>query len=231
MVETSDTSGESPVVIKKYANRRLYNTASSSYVTLDHLAQMVKDGQEFVVHDAKTGEDITRQVLTQIIVEEETKGQTMLPISFLRQLIRLYDDGMQGFVPRCLEFTMENFVRNQEQICAQMETSLGKVPSFPGMEEMARQNMALFEQALSMFTPGAGRPNSGAGNGSGATGAGAGAATATPQDDNSVPDKQADSSEEQGDEISGLRAKLAEMQDELEALARRGEPDNRQKDN
>ena len=108
--------GDAPITIKKYANRRLYNTAKSSYVTLEHLAQMVRDGQDFVVYDAKTGEDITRSVLTQIIFEEEAKGQNMLPISFLRQLIRLYGDSLQGVVPGYLEASMEAFGRNQEQL-------------------------------------------------------------------------------------------------------------------
>ena len=106
-----------PVVIKKYANRRLYNTATSAYVTLDHLSQMVKDKTDFVVYDAKTGEDITRSVLTQIIFEEESKGgQTLLPIPFLRQLISFYGDSLQGVVPQYLEMSMSQFARNQEQM-------------------------------------------------------------------------------------------------------------------
>ena len=107
-------SNDSPVVIKKYANRRLYNTQTSSYVTLDHLAQMVKEGTEFEVHDARTGEDITRSVLTQIIFEEEAKGQNLLPIRFLRQLIRFYGDSLQAFVPGYLDMSMESFTKNQE---------------------------------------------------------------------------------------------------------------------
>ena len=118
-----------PVVIKKYANRRLYNTASSAYVTLDHLAQMVKDKTDFVVYDAKTGEDITRPVLTQIIVEEESKGgQTLLPIPFLRQLISFYGDSLQGIVPQYLEMSMTQFARNQEQIRHYMQNAFGFNP-------------------------------------------------------------------------------------------------------
>src|SRR5215831_10751166 len=114
-----------PITIKKYANRRLYNTATSSYVTLDHLCQMVKNGVEFVVYDAKTGEDITRSVLTQIIVEEEAKGQNLLPINFLRQLISLYGDNLQFLVPRYLDQSMELFARNQEQMRTYMKESFG----------------------------------------------------------------------------------------------------------
>src|SRR5437764_4741688 len=113
---SGETGGAKPVVVKKYANRRLYNTASSSYVTLDDLAKMIKEGGDFVVYDAKTGEDLTRSVMTQIIVEQEQKGgQNMLPISFLRQLIGLYSDSMQFLVPGYLEQAMMTFARNQEQ--------------------------------------------------------------------------------------------------------------------
>ena len=118
-------SGDEPVTIKKYANRRLYNTAASSYVTLDNLAQMVKEGVDFVVYDAKTGDDITRSVLTQIIVEEEAKGDSLLPIGFLRQLIGYYGDSLGGVVPRYLELSMESFARNREQMRDQIEASMG----------------------------------------------------------------------------------------------------------
>ena len=117
-----------PVVIKKYANRRLYNTATSAYVTLDHLSQMVKDKTDFVVYDAKTGEDITRSVLTQIIVEEESKGQTLLPIPFLRQLISFYGDSLQGVVPQYLEMSMAQFARNQEQMRKYLQNAFGFNP-------------------------------------------------------------------------------------------------------
>jgi len=150
-----------PITIKKYANRRLYNTATSSYVTLENLAQMVKDGTEFVVYDAKTGEDITRSVLTQIIVEEEGKGQNMLPIGFLRQLISLYGDNLQFMVPRYLESSMEAFARNQDQMRQYFKDVSGVFP-FGAFEEMGKQNMALFERAMQMFTPfaaGKGKPD------------------------------------------------------------------------
>lgn len=150
--------GATPVTIKKYANRRLYNTATSSYVTLDHLCQMVKDGTEFVVYDAKTGEDITRSVLTQIIVEEEAKGENLLPIGFLRQLIGFYGDSMQKFLlPQYLDFMMKSFEKNQTEMQRYMNETFGSVFPFGKMEEMGRQNMALFEQAMKMFT-GAGDP-------------------------------------------------------------------------
>src|ERR1700739_1427036 len=139
----TDTSGAEtpPIVIKKYANRRLYNTATSSYVTLDDLSAMVKEGGEFVVYDAKTGEDITRSVLTQIIVEEESKGQTLLPISFLRQLISFYGDSLQGVVPQYLEMSMTQFARNQEQMRRYMQNAFGFNP-FQQFESMGKQNMA-----------------------------------------------------------------------------------------
>ena len=114
------SKGEGPVIIKKYANRRLYNTQTSSYVTLDHLCEMVKEGVEFEVRDARSGDDITRSVLTQIIFEEETKGQNLLPINFLRQLIRMYGDSMQAFVPSYLQFSMENLTREHERLREQM---------------------------------------------------------------------------------------------------------------
>ena len=142
-----------PITIKKYANRRLYNTATSSYVTLDHLCQMVQDGVDFVVYDAKSGDDITRTVLTQIIVEEEAKGQNLLPINFLRQLISFYGDSMQWMVPSYLEQMMEAFSKNQDQMRKSMQESFGGMFPFSNMEEMSKQNMAVFESAMRMFSP------------------------------------------------------------------------------
>ncbi len=149
--QTSDE--EAPITIKKYANRRLYNTATSSYVTLDHLSQMVKDGTNFVVYDAKSGEDITRSVLTHIIVEEESKGQNLLPINFLRHLISFYGDSLQSLVPRYLDHSMGSFARNQEQMRHYMRDALDGLMPFQQFEEMGKQNMALFENAMKMFTP------------------------------------------------------------------------------
>jgi polyhydroxyalkanoate synthesis repressor PhaR len=146
----------SPIVVKKYANRRLYDTHSSSYITLDNLADMVRQGIDFVVYDAKTGEDITRGVLTQIIVEQEGKGSNLLPTSFLRQLIGFYGGQMQGLVPKYLEQAMTLFAQQQEQLRAAMQKSMGSMGTlfpFGNMEEVGRQNMALLERAFSMFSP------------------------------------------------------------------------------
>ncbi|AHE51782.1 polyhydroxyalkanoate synthesis repressor PhaR [Sphingomonas sanxanigenens] len=143
-------SGESDVVIiKKYANRRLYNTETSSYITLDHLAAMTREGREFKVVDAKNDEDITHNVLTQIIMEEESRGQNMLPVSFLRQLISMYGDSMQAMVPQYLEASMEAFRRNQEQFRSAMEGAFGGGP----FADLAKRNMAMFEAATSAFSP------------------------------------------------------------------------------
>jgi polyhydroxyalkanoate synthesis repressor PhaR len=149
------TAKDEPITIKKYANRRLYNTATSSYVTLDHLCDMVKDNVEFVVYDAKTGDDITRSVLTQIIFEEENKGQSMMPIRFLRQLIRFYGDSLQSFVPSYLEVSMETFSRNQEEMRKRITDVWGGASSqaLKDWEGQARHNMQLFQQAFRMFTP------------------------------------------------------------------------------
>ena len=187
------------IIIKKYANRRLYNTATSSYVTLEHLAQMVRDGQEFVVHDAKTGENITHQVLTQIIVEEEAKGETMLPIGFLRELIRLYGDSLQAFVPRYLEYSMENFTRNQSQIREQLQRAFGGMFPFGEMERLSRQNYQMFQQAMSMFSPFA-KPGAGGQNGPAGT-----------------------SGRDEAEDITTLKERLNQMQAELDRLARRSE--------
>ncbi len=153
-------SGEERVVIKKYANRRLYNTRSSSYVTLEHLSEMVKQGVDFQVFDAKTNEEITRSVLTQIIFEEEGRGQNLLPIQFLRQLIRFYGDSMQALVPSYLEMSLDSFTQQQERMRKQFSTTLGGAPALmagaPGMkyfEDQIHQNMQLFDRAMKMFSP------------------------------------------------------------------------------
>ena len=135
-------AGESPVVIKKYANRRLYNTESSSYITLDHLATMTRQGRDFQVFDARSGEDITRSVLTQIVMEEEAGGQTMLPVPFLRQIISMYGDSMQGMVPHYLEASMAAFTENQNKI---------RDAALKPFEQIAKQNLALFQAATTML--------------------------------------------------------------------------------
>src|SRR5712675_3032359 len=144
---------DQPVTIKKYANRRLYNTGTSTYVTLEDLASMVKAGEDFIVHDAKTGEDITRQVLAQIIFEQENKeGQSLLPIAFLRQLIRFYGDSMQMLVPRYLEVSIESLTREQEKFRHQLSHAFGAGPFAP-LEDQVRRNMEMFERAFAMFMP------------------------------------------------------------------------------
>ena len=144
---------EEPVTIKKYANRRLYNTGTSTYVTLEDLAVMVKAGEDFVVYDAKSGEDITRSVLAQIIFEQENKeGQSLLPINFLRQLIRFYGDSMQMLVPRYLEVSIDQLTREQEKFRQQMTQAFGGGP-FGALEEQVRRNMEIFERAFGLFAP------------------------------------------------------------------------------
>lgn len=150
--DPSGAAAKPPVVVKKYANRRLYNTESSSYITLDSLAEMVRGGRDFVVYDAKTGEDITRSVLTQIIVEEEAKGRALLPTGFLRQLIGYYGDSMQNLVPKYLEDALTSFASQQDQMRKAVEQTMGTFFPF-GMEEVGRQNMAMMERAMSLFTP------------------------------------------------------------------------------
>ena len=150
--KTADKPAQ-PVEIKKYANRRLYNTGTSAYVTLEDLAGMVKNGEDFIVHDAKSGEDITRSVLTQIIFEQENKqGQNLLPIAFLRQLIRFYGDSMQMLVPRYLEVSIDSLTREQEKFRQQMAQAFG-VGAFTSLDEQVRRNMEMFERAFAMFTP------------------------------------------------------------------------------
>jgi len=151
--ESDMAKSETPVTIKKYANRRLYNTGTSSYVTLEDLAKMVKAGEDFVVYDAKTGEDITRSVLAQIIFEQENKeGQALLPITFLRQLIRFYGDSMQMLVPRYLEQSMQSFTGQQEKFREQMAQAFGGA-GFGPLEDQVRRNMEMFEKTFAMFAP------------------------------------------------------------------------------
>ncbi len=148
----ADTPQRPRVVVKKYANRRLYNTESSSYITLENLAGMIRIGRDFVVYDAKSGEDITRGVLTQIIMEEESKGRAMLPTAFLRQIISFYGDSLQQFVPSYLEQAMSSFALQQEQMRSAVQQTVGTF--FPvNMQEVGRQNMAMMERAMNLFAP------------------------------------------------------------------------------
>ncbi|WP_374371971.1 polyhydroxyalkanoate synthesis repressor PhaR [Dongia sp.] len=201
--QTKTGEKPAPVRIKKYANRRLYNTATSSYVTLDYLAQMVREGLDFTVEDAKTGEDITRSVLTQIIVEEESKGQNMLPINFLRQLISLYGDNLQFLVPGYLEKSMESFGANQDQIRQYMKDNFGAVFPLDRMEEMSKQNMAFFQQAMSMWNPfklaGGTGPNG------------------------PLPPDPKGEGAKGGDELSDLKSQMQALQRQLEQLTKAGQ--------
>lgn len=199
-----------PVVIKKYANRRLYNTATSAYVTLDHLSQMVKDKTDFVVYDAKTGDEITRSVLTQIIFEEESKGgQTLLPIPFLRQLISFYGDSLQGVVPQYLEMSMTQFARNQDQMRRYMQNAFGFNP-FQQFESMGKQNMAMFENAMRMFNPFGTAPGGQPGG------------QASPTAANGHEPPKAETSAPSGEAaIDDLKRKLDELQSQLAELGKK----------
>jgi polyhydroxyalkanoate synthesis repressor PhaR len=188
---------DTPTTIKKYANRRLYNTGTSTYVTLEDLAAMVKEGEDFLVYDAKTGDDITRSVLAQIIFEQENKaGQNLLPTTFLRQLIRFYGDSMQMVVPKYLEQSIETLTREQEKFRKQLTDTFSGTPFAP-LEEHVRRNMELFQQTFSMFKPFAPRS-------SGAAEAG------------KAPEQPAS---EDGN-IDDLRRQMKEMQDRLERMSK-----------
>ena len=150
MADRKSGAGET-VVIKKYANRRLYNTATSAYVTLEDLARMVRDGVEFVVYDAKTNDDLTRQILTQIIFEEESRGEALLPVQFLRQLIGFYGGQMQGVLPSYLEMSLDAFARQQEQMRGQFNKAFGAAPGAGLLDEAVKRNMAMFAEAMKMW--------------------------------------------------------------------------------
>jgi len=184
------------VIIQKYANRRLYNKATSSYITLEDLAAMVRQGVDFEVHDAKSGEDITRKVLTQIIFEEEGRGQNLLPIAFLRQLIGFYGDRLQAFLPSYLELSLDSFMRQRER----MKTQFSQItlPGAGAFDEQIRQNMALFDRAMKMFSPFAFRPDEAA---------------------QQEPAAAVEERRKEIDDIAQLRAQMAQMQEQLAALA------------
>lgn len=190
--------GEAPIVIKKYANRRLYNTESSSYVTLNYLCELVKEGKDFVVKDAKTGEDITRSVLTQIIVEEESKGQNLLPIQFLRQVISFYGDSLESALPHYLEMSMDRFSRDQERMRDYMIGPFGGSSSQNPFEDMARQNLALFEQAFNVFSP---------------------FSKESPKTNTGEEEKAEGESKPAGGEIDKLRDQLESIQKQLDSIS------------
>ena len=193
---------DQPTTIKKYANRRLYNTGTSTYVTLEDLAAMVKDGEDFLVYDAKSGDDITRSVLAQIIFEQENKaGQNLLPTTFLRQLIRFYGDSMQMVVPKYLEQSIATLTQEQEKFRKQIANSLSGTPFAP-LEEQVRRNMELFQQTFSMFkpfAPGTARP-------------------ATPE-----PESDATAVAATDSNIDDLRQQMKDMQERLEKMSKKEE--------
>ncbi len=187
---------ETPTTIKKYANRRLYNTGPSTYVTLEDLAAMVKEGEDFLVYDAKTGDDITRSVLAQIIFEQENKaGQNLLPTTFLRQLIRFYGDSMQMVVPKYLEQSIDTLTREQEKFRKQLTNTFSGTPFAP-LEEHVRRNMELFQQTFSMFKP------------------------FVPRAPGSEPDKVPEPAPDDNGNIDDLRKQMKEMQERLERMSK-----------
>jgi len=195
--DTGDAANGEKVVIKKYANRRLYNTASSSYVTLEHLSEMVKKNIDFVVYDAKTNEDITRSVLTQIIFEEESQGQSLLPIQFLRQLIGFYGNSMQAFLPSYLELSLASFTQQQERMRSQFQ-ALGAPGVGGAFDAQIAQNLALFDRAMKMFSP---------------------FAFAKPDEPAPAPKAEPPPAAPADDALVQLRKQMEEMQAQIEKLA------------
>jgi polyhydroxyalkanoate synthesis repressor PhaR len=215
-----ESGAPGPIIIKKYANRRLYNTQTSSYVTLDHLCDMVKDGVEFEVRDARSGEDITRQVLAQIIFDEENKGQHLLPIQFLRQLIRFYGDSLQSFVPSYLEMSMESFTKNQQEMREKFAEALGGKLGFKDFEQMTRQNIQMFERAMKMFTPFSGGMGAWGGENEApnpfAAFGGMGTKSSASSNSEAKP-----SSPQREDEIRDLKDQIAAMRQQIADLAQK----------
>ncbi|WP_082560008.1 polyhydroxyalkanoate synthesis repressor PhaR [Brevundimonas sp. Root608] len=198
MADRKSGAGET-VVIKKYANRRLYNTATSAYVTLEDLAKMVREGTEFVVYDAKTNDDLTRQILTQIIFEEESRGEALLPVQFLRQLIGFYGGQMQGVLPSYLEMSLDNFSRQQEQIRGQFSKAFGAAPGAGLIDEAVKRNMAMFSDAMKMWP------------GFGALTPGAMAAASAATEPRAAP---------AADPLEEMRRQMDEMRSQLDKLAK-----------
>ena len=190
-------SAKQPTIIKKYANRRLYNTGTSAYVTLDDLAEMVQDGEEIEVVDAKSGEDLTRSVLSQIIFEQESKGSSLMPVTFLRQLIKFYGDSMQALVPAYLDMSLKNFAGEQEKFRDQISGTFG-VPAAGAMEEQVRQNMLMFEKAYQMFSP---------------------FAKMGGEQKEEAAGKTSEAPRGSSSELETLRRQMAEMQSQIEKLA------------
>jgi polyhydroxyalkanoate synthesis repressor PhaR len=203
------TAKKDPVVVKKYANRRLYNTETSTYVTLEDLAQMVRSERDFVVFDAKTGDDLTHAVLTQIIVEQESRsgGQTLLPIPFLRQLIRFYGDAMERMVPSYLQISMETLTKEQDRFRKQFANAFTPQGAFEAYQEQARKNLAMFEQAMTMFTPFA--PGK----------AGAAKKEETPPAKEPPPSSKSEPPAA-GSDLDDMKSQLAAMQAKIDKLSR-----------
>lgn len=197
MADKKSGAGDN-VVIKKYANRRLYNTATSAYVTLEDLARMVREGTQFVVYDAKTNEDLTRQILTQIIFEEESRGEALLPVQFLRQLIGFYGGQMQGVLPSYLEMSLDNFTRQQEQIRGQFSKAFGGAPGAGLMDEAVKRNMAMFAEAMKMW-PGFG---------------------AVPRPTAAQPTEEQPSAPPAADPLDEMRRQMDEMRTQLDKLSK-----------
>ena len=220
MLNKTETPAEKRevVVIKKYANRRLYNTETSTYVTLEDLAEMVRSDRDFVVYDAKTGDDLTHSVLTQIIVEQESRagGQTLLPVPFLRQLIRFYDDAIGKMVPSYLQFSLENLAKEQTRFREQFAHLFQQNPfgaaAFEAMQQQTRKNMAMFEQAMSMW----GGPFTARGEA-----AKPGEGAQQPQPKAEAASASRGSAETQGSELAELKAEFAKMQAKIEKLSQK----------
>jgi polyhydroxyalkanoate synthesis repressor PhaR len=223
-----ETEKREAVVIKKYANRRLYNTETSTYVTLEDLAAMVRSDRDFVVYDAKTGDDLTHSVLTQIIVEQEARagGQTLLPVPFLRQLIRFYDDAVGKMVPSYLQFSLENLVKEQERFREQFAPLFQKNPfgaaGFEAMQAQTRKNMAMFEQALAMWAPFVTRPGGLPQMPMGGVPSPAKDGAASPSEPNASSDSSANqpASAATSDELASLKAEFARMQARIDKLTK-----------
>ena len=220
--KTAKIAEDGKVVIKKYANRRLYNTQSSSYVTLDHLAQMVREGHDFVVFDARTNEDITRSVLTQIIFDEESRGQNLLPLQFLRQLIRFYGDSMQAFVPSYLEASLDGFAREQERMQAEW-AGAGRHPgaaaagaeAYTAFQAQVRRNIAMFDQAMRVFSPfNYARPEGGEADAAAVKPAGS-----SPVSPPAAPPAPAPAAEEGSSALADMKKQMEAMQKQISALA------------
>jgi len=225
MLSKAESAGDKkePVVVKKYANRRLYNTETSTYVTLDDLAAMVRAERDFVVFDAKSGEDLTHSVLTQIIVDQESRAgtQTLLPVPFLRQLIRFYGDTMERMVPSYLQVSLETLAKEQERFRKQFTTAFTPQGAFEAYQEQARKKLAMFEQAISMFAPFSG----------GKTGAAGPEAQAPPASEAAQkseaekpsppsPGRASSSPKQETSELDELKSQLAAMQAKLEKLSK-----------